>query len=173
LIDYLKSGALPVPAAVSSPPKKADGLGLLSPSFAEGSLLLKDPAGKYARLIWNRDDAKAADRRRGVVPGSYQLTGYHIVRRDKQDKEWFLWVNLRAGRALDIKAGELSVPADDTITINCKTKRTPDGLDIHAIVMADHHAGVTMYKEGKRIPIRYRVTSKNNQALAAGALDYG
>jgi hypothetical protein len=174
LIDSLKSGALPIPTLIArAPGKPIDRMGLLTPSFSEGSLLLKDHDGKYSRLLWDKDDAKTDERRRGIAPGHYKLTGYHVVRRDKQDKEWFLWINLRAGRTLDVKPGALDVSADDTITINCKAKRGAGGVEIIAVIMGDHHAGVTIYKEGKRIPIHYRVSDKDKQTLATGTLEYG
>lgn len=175
LIDYLKKGELPVPQAITAPPPKDAGpRGLVTPTFDEGSLLVKNHHDKYFRLVWPKEsDPKSADRRRALEPGSYKLTGYHFARRDKEGKEWFLWVNLHKGRALDVKADEpLPVKTDDSVIINCKAKLAPGDVTILANIMGEHHAGVTIYKEGKRIPIVYKIT-KDNKTLASGTLQYG
>lgn len=166
---------MPVPQAIASPPAAdAGAVAVITPTFDEGSLLVTDAHGKFFRLLWPAKDGGKEDRRRALSPGKYRLTGYHLVRRDTQGKEWFIWVNLHAGRPLTAHAGDsLPVKTDDTITLTCKAKAAVGAVEIMAAVTGDHHAGLTIYKEGKRIPLHYRITGRDNQVLATGTLEYG
>jgi hypothetical protein len=173
LIDFLKKGVLPPPTVLaSSGEKDGEAQGSVKLDFAEGSLLLKSADGKFLRIV--RDSAESKDERRHLPAGSYKLTGYHLTRRDAKGTEWFLAVNLRGGRPITLKAGQtLPLKTDPAVTIACKAKVAAGTVAVTAHVAGEHHAGVTLYKDGKRILIGYRITDRDGKLLGQGMLDYG
>lgn len=184
LIEFLESGVLQVPRAVTA--AKSDGtdqVGFIATSFEEGSLMLKDSSGEYVRLEWPKAErgrgrtAKsptAADRRRPVPPGTYTLTGYRIVRRDDKGREWFIAATGKNIRKIDVTAGEEQrVEVKEEIGMNCRARRTDQGVHVQVGIMGEHHAGLTIYSAGKRIPIRYKITDADGHEIAAGPLEYG
>lgn len=174
LVAFLKSGTLPAPTTVASPPAKdAGGAGFVSAGFKEGTLLLKNRAGKFYRLAWPRE-AAAKDRRRALPPGDYTLTEYRLVRRDDQGIEWFLSATGPAIRRLTVKAGEeLPVPLDETAHVQCRVRRGGDGLNVQGVITGEHHAGMSIYRDGRRIALSYRVSDAQGKELAAGPMKYG
>ncbi|MCI0376175.1 MAG: hypothetical protein L0215_01080 [Gemmataceae bacterium] len=175
LIDFLKSGELAVPTAVAGPPRgDNDGDGFVTPSFEEGSLPLRNKAGKYFRLVWEkRAGERPGDLRRALEPGVYQVAGYHVARHDPQGKDWFVWFNTKHGDTVRVHKGQTaSVKVDDAIQLDCRPKASAHGIEIIARVAGERHASITIYKEGKRVPLGYRVTDTNQRVLAEGPLGY-
>ncbi|MCI0642293.1 MAG: hypothetical protein L0Y72_15940 [Gemmataceae bacterium] len=175
LIDFLKSGELAVPTAVSAPPRSDnEGDGFVTPSFEAGSLLLRNKEGKFFRLLWEkRAGEKPGDLRRALTPGVYQVAGFHVARHDSQGKEWFVWFNTKHGATVDVHRGQTaSVKLDDAIQLDCRPKVSAKGIEIIAHVAGERHASITIYKEGKRIPLGYRVTDESRRVLAEGPLGY-
>lgn len=178
---FLKSGALQGPRAVTTPPaKNEDQAGFVKPSFEEGSLLLKNKDGAFFRLVWQKKESGspaatvANDQRRALPPGDYTLTGYTIVRRDDQKKEWFLWATGRAIGKLTVRAGkEQQVRVDETIQARFTARSGVDSVLIQVAVSGEHHSGLSIFREGQRIPIHYHIASAQGQELATGTVEYG
>ena len=172
MIAYLKTDNLPRPKRVAAPPAKADpGDGILTPGFDEGSMLLKNKDGDFFRVAWKKDDT---DRRRALPPGDYVMTGYTLVRRDADGKDWYLGASGRAIRKLSVRAGEEKrIALEETIHLQCRTRLNDDGIQVQMVVHGEHHSGLTIYRDGKRILFGYRLTDAKGKELAKGQLEYG
>lgn len=184
MIVFLKSGELKPPRAVASAPgKEATGAGFLAASFAEGTLFLTSSAGEHYRLEWpkpgpppaaGRAPPPAADRRRALPPGEYTLTGYRVLRRDAKGVEWFLSATGPAIRRLAVRAGEdQRVQVDETIRLTGGAHPEGGRVEIHLTVAGEKGSGLTLYREGKRIDIGYRLVDARGKELARGTLEYG
>ncbi len=172
MIEFFKSGSMPPATAIAVPPSPTDDQsGIVRPKFDEGSVLVKDAAGKHYRLVWRAQDK---DRRRGLPPGAYTLTHFDIVRRDEHKTEWFISGSGAALAKLKVAAGQdQTLGADDAVMIQCKAKPSAGTVDIQATVMDGHHHGLSIYRDGKRIPLKYRVADARGKELATGELEYG
>lgn len=173
MIAFLKSGELPVPQAVAMPPTGviADA-GFVIPNFGQGTVLLKDVDGKFHRLVWA--DAAEKDRRRALRPGVYAITGYTVTRADSNGKDWHVAGTGRMIGKLKVETGTTqAVKLADAIHLKLQAKRSGDTLLITADVQGEHHCGLSIYRDGKRIPLDWRVTGGNQQILASGTIEYG
>ena len=188
LIKFLKSGQLQPPRAVMATAKKdARGVGFIVPGFSRGSLMLKDDDGRHVRLSWESDpkiqdsekqDLKKADSEnqlRALAPGTYTLTGYRIERRDKQGKPWFISATSAHGiRKLTVREGQVHrVDLGDVIHVQCRVRATDEGIRVTASVQGEHHSGLSIYSDGKRIALHYVVRGADDERLATGKMAYG
>ena len=172
MIALLKSDSLARPQRLVAPPAQDDPkLGLLTPGFGEGSALLRSQEGAYYRLAWKKEDK---DRRRALPPGEYALTNYVVIRRDDEGKEWFVSATGRAIRKIVIQAGEeqkLALP--ESIQVVCRAVSQKSEVQVQGVLQGENHSGLSLYREGRRITIGYRLADGQGKELAAGALDYG
>ena len=144
---------------------------------------MKDKQGRFYRLTWepgDDDDSPASDsstdqdRRRTLPAGEYTLTGYRLVRRDEQDTSWFISTTAPKIRDVVVTEGETQrVTIDPTIGMQCRTRPHHGSIGIQMGVQGEHHSGLSIYRDGKRIPIGYLVTDAQGRALAQGAMRYG
>lgn len=172
MIQFLKSGALKPPQAVTdAPPQNANNVGFIVPNFDEGSLLLKNAHGQFFRLSWEK---KTENRRRALPPGSYSLMGYRIVRRDAKGDEWFVSVTARGTQRVTVHAGhEQQVKVSENVTVQCRAKPGGEGVEVQMMIMDAQHSGLSIYHNGKRIPIRYNITDAQGKEVASGTMNYG
>ena len=157
-------------------------MGFVVPSFEHGSLMLKDADGRHVRLSWENGETKkdseqvdSNDRLRALPPGTYTLTGYRILRLDKHGKPWFISATSARGiRKLTVREGQVSrVQLSDAIHVQCRIQPTDEGIRVLAGVQGEHHSGLSIYRDGKRIAIRYVVRGADGERLATGKMEYG
>ncbi len=154
-------------------------MGFITPGFEEGSLLLKNEHGQFFRLAWEKGDLvssdnAAQDRRRALPPAVYTLTGYRIVRRDDKGSVWFVSATAQAIRRLTVSAGEeQKVSVDETILMQCKALPGDGNVTIQMMIQGEHHSGLTIYRDGKRIPMQYRMTDAQGKDITSGTMNYG
>lgn len=184
MIEFLQTGVLAKPRAVTSAEASdRDEVGFIVPSFDAGSLLLKNEHDEYVRLEWPVMDRRsdrasrpraAHDTRRPLPPGKYTLTNYRIARRGHDGRDWFISATGKNIRQLEVTAGqEQRVELRAEIGMNCRTRPTSQGVDVQVTIMGEHHAGLTIYRDGKRIPLEFVVTDADGKELASGPLKYG
>ena len=182
LLTLLKSGKLQPPRPVAvAPGKDIARAGFLIPSFTEGTLFLKRSSGEHYRLEWPEQPtsgdpgAKAApDRRRALPPGEYTLTCYRVARRDAKEVEWFISATAPHIRSLIVKAGEEQrVQVDETIQLTGSAQLGDGGVKIQAKFTGAEHSGLSIYREGKRIELGYRLADIQKKQLATGTMHYG
>ena len=107
--------------------------------------------------------------------GSYTLTGYRILRRDEHGVQWFTSTILAHHDQHKIKvvAGkELELKTDPAIAVSCEVDVTSKVI-VRSFFKGMHGAGLTIYKNGKRIPLGYQITSPDGKPLESSAMKYG
>ncbi|MBI4616944.1 MAG: hypothetical protein HY720_25250 [Planctomycetes bacterium] len=158
----------------AAPGRDAAGDGFVVPSFPEGSLFLETPDGLPLRLEWGPEDATAKDRRRALPPATYTLTGYRVVRRTEDGHVWFVSATSRGMREFSVNAGqETRVEIDETIRFELRGHRRHGEIDVQMRISGEEGAGLTIYKDGKRIPIGYALDSSDGRRLSTGEMEYG
>lgn len=157
--------------------------GFVTPSFKEGSIFVENAEGEIVRLAWEAMDGENAGplkvtraRLRSLLPGNYTVTGYRILRKDDRGTEWTL-SGLNAGgvSTFQVETGKKSViRIDPTIHFGAKgvLNRKREFM-VQAPIQGQHHAGVTIYKAGKRIAMNYKVTGAKGDVLESGKMKYG
>ena len=178
MIAFLKSGALQAPRVVSTAPSKAaDRVGFITPGFDEGTLFLKSAASEHYRLEWAGkagESGAAADRRRAVPAGEYALVGYRIIRRDAQGTTWFISATGSNLRRLTVQASEeQQASIDETIRLTGGAHPSEGTVEIHVMVAGIKGSGLSIYRDGRRIDIDYRLLDAQGKELARGTLAYG
>ena len=145
--------------------------------------MLKDTDGRHVRLSWENGrpknkGAKKKDsegRLRALKPGTYTITNYRILRDDKQGKPWFISATSAHGiRKLTVRKGQINrVQLSDAIHVRCRVRPTDEGLRVTAGVQGEHHSGLSIYREGKRIAMHYVVRGPGGEKLSTGKMEYG
>ncbi|MFT7667537.1 MAG: hypothetical protein ACI8X5_000216 [Planctomycetota bacterium] len=150
--------------------KPGKNLGYVVPSFDQGSVVLKNSGGKLYRLLWNEVAATSKDRRRGVPAGDYTMVGYRLNKRDNEGKRWDLSATHAKLRKITVEAGvQLELDISETITI--KHRLSPGIVDLAVGGVAP--AGLTIYREGKRIPIQFELLDETGKVHTKGRFNYG
>lgn len=172
LARYLESIPLPLPCIVARPPREDEAreVGFLELRAGEGALFLKDAEGVPWRVSWERDvDGElAADRRRALPAGAYTVVGYRRIEREG-DALWHLSVTGQKIRTIDVDTGAVQpVEIDATVRI----ARGLRGKMISMTIQGEGRSGLSVYKDGRRIPVRYRLVGPDG-VEAEGPMRYG
>jgi len=61
----------------------------------------------------------------------------------------------------------------DTVQIRLQTRLEGNAAHLQMSVQGARRAGMSLYRDGKRIPMRYRVVDARGAAVAEGAMQYG
>jgi hypothetical protein len=166
LIEYLRAEPLPLPIEVADT-QAEEGLGTLTPGFERGDLFLTSADGTALRLSWT--GAEGEERTRALPAGEYVLKTYRIVR-TKGDELWHISATSPSIQRLKVKAGaNLAVEVDETIRLRAKLGSQRAQMTIQG----QNGAGLTIYRDGKRIPIDYRVVDDAGEVVASGRMRYG
>lgn len=114
-------------------------------------------------------------RQRALGAGVYTIIGYRVIRRDKVGRKWFVSATAPRGiRKFAVVAGKQKTLAiDELVTIDCSARRTKMGLRILVTVFGEIESGLSIYREGRRIPIEYRVLDAAGGVIARGGMEYG
>ncbi len=141
----------------------------MTPSFDRGALLLRDEEGTVLRLSWEEEAGADADRRRALPAGDYKLISYRILLQDGEET-WHLSATHSKIQEVTIQPGEdLRIEVDPRIHI---TGRIGHGR-VSIAVQGEHKAGLSIYKDGRRIPMGYRIVGADEKELASGDYRYG
>jgi len=143
-------------------------MGTVTPEFLEGDLFLTDADGRNWRLTWSGDE-DGTQRARALPAGTYQLKTYRIVRYEAGER-WHVSATSLGIAELDVIAGEeLLVELDDAIVLRSSLSRKRAQLKFEGAA----EAGLTIYRDGARIPVDYRLLAANGALLSAGPMEYG
>ena len=146
--------------------------GLISLGHSEVISVLLTPAsgGSPVRLVWARNQGSES---RALPAGKYRVQQYAVTRRDRGKLEWQLWASGAKGRTIEVKRGERTkLELDPRVNIRSMARFTKRGLQVTIAPTGDHHMGVTIVKNGTRVPAEYQLVGPT-KALATGALSYG
>lgn len=172
MVEWLRSGSIPAPKRVETPPLESEsGLGSVTASFEEGSLIVSSPKGELVRLAWEPRDAftMPSDRRRPLEPGEYRLVGYRVVRRDAAGARWHVSATGKMRKLVVEDGRDLRVEVDERVHVAQRFDGKSAGMEIRG----EGGAGLTIYREGKRIGVPYRVLGEGGAELARGDMRYG
>lgn len=155
-------------------PGKREGSGRVTMSFAQGTAVLAGPDGEVTLA----PDAETSEF--WLPPGKYRVRTTRIVRDN--------WIVSSAGTpepALVVKdmrkerATQLDVPetahlnVDETVRFQCHAKRHGAKLQLGFSINGADRRGLTVYKDGVRVPVTYKVLAKDGEVLAEGTMNYG
>ncbi len=168
---YLGAEPLPLPRVVDA--KSEPGETWVVPSFESGAVLLRAEDGSVLRLSWEDEPAAentGAERRRELAAGRYTLVGYRLIARDERKRTWHVSASAVKGVTLDVQAGrENRLEIEPTIQIVERVQS--DGMSVS--VQGISGAGLSIYKEGKRIPLGFRRLDEEGRKLGEGKIAYG
>ena len=155
-------------------------------------MFLKNGQGEITRLEWEPMEADAGDRGksekrshqpvardggrlRALPAGTYTLTGYRVGREDDQGASWFISVILAHydKHQITVRPGEISqIEIDPTVAVSCRANATGKFI-VQAGLQGMHQAGLTIYRNGKRIPMGFSITAADGKLLESGGMNYG
>jgi hypothetical protein len=139
------------------------------PTFGAGSATVVRGDRLY-RLAWPLDDK---DKRRMLAPGKYIVRTTRIERK-KGESTWFFSASSPKGRPLTVeRTGRTKLALSDRLMLKGHAKPKGKGLQLGFGLRCTDGRGVSVYRDGKRIAVRYRVLDKNGNTLAKGAMNYG
>lgn len=140
----------------------------MTASFDAGDLYLVDETGQSFRLSWTgQEDGDA--RALALPAGEYVLKTYRIVR-DRGDERWHVSATKESIQEVEVRAGENTVvEIDDSIRVSSKLAIGQAQM----MIAGEHGAGLSIYRDGKRIPIEFRVVDEKGALLASGHMRYG
>ncbi len=144
----------------------------ITASFDEGSLFVRGFDGKLTRLAWEArgEAAREGAKARTLPAGEYTLVGYRIVDRSRPSEVWHLSGSGLKLRKIEVPAsGELHIELAPKLSVKQRFDGSSAGMEIRG---ADG-AGVSIYKNGHRILIGYRVLGEKGEELARGKMNYG
>jgi hypothetical protein len=152
------------PVVVDPKAKRKAGEGTVKGALEEGEVFLRRGDSVH-RLTW-----AAKDRARGrhLPAGDYTLAGYRIVK-----GTWHL--SATGGQTkLQIKEGKTTkLTLDSSIRIKVHARRKGRGLSLGMGIRGDKKCGLSIYREGKRIPVEYQLLFSGERPPASGAMNYG
>lgn len=140
------------------------GMGAVTSNLERGELFLRDEEGKVYRLRWT---AGEDDQERSLPLGTYVLVGYRIV-----EGKWHLSAS---GGRRKVVVGETPtrVIVSKGVAIDFRAKPRGSQLSLQMGIAGGDGLGMSIFKDGARIPIRYRLTGKKDAEVAAGPMNYG
>ncbi len=117
----------------------------------------------------------ASDNTRALDPGVYTVIGYRVMRRDKTGARWFVSATETRGlKRISVLAGKRQrIVIDPSIAVDCAALRTKTGLRILMTITGENESGLTIFRQGRRIAIEYRVLDAQGRAIASGVMKYG
>lgn len=173
LQEWLRSEPLTLPTLIASSPAKAtEEQGIIVLPEGEAALMLQDEFGEVLRLSWEEVEGRksSADRRRALPAGQYKIVGLRQIDRSREGELWHTSVTGRQLGFLDVEEGEeQTLELDRSIILS-------RGLRGQRIAMGITHpsgAGLSIYKDGRRIPIGYQLLAGDGRVVRHGSMNYG
>ena len=157
-------------AVLATPQETGAALAVITPSFERGALLLRNEEGRLYRLSWGEGSKSGSDRRRALPAGKYALAGYRLITTDSTGKTWHVSATAASMREIELASGqETRLAIEPEIKIE---KRLRDG-QVQVAVQGEGQSGLSIYKEGKRIPLGFELLDRAGKKLAEGKINYG
>ena len=124
------------------------------------------------RLAWEARAGAQRDpvKQRTLPAGEYPLINYRIVDRSRPGEVWHLSGSGMKLRKIEVPAsGELRIEVAPKLSVKQRFDGTSAGFEIRGV----DAAGVSVYKNGKRIPMSYRILGDSGEEFAHGKMSYG
>ena len=121
-------------------------------------------------LVWS---AKDKDRRRALPAGDYRLRTTRIER-EKDRAWWFLSSTGPAGRKIQVAPrSPTKLTIDDTVVFKGNARLHGNKLQLGFSINGPDKRGLSVYKNGKRVPVTYKVLNNKGKVIARGQMNYG
>ncbi|MHC4941229.1 MAG: hypothetical protein ACYTHK_20025 [Planctomycetota bacterium] len=167
MIEWLKGKDRRPARRYDQAPAEADKGVDVQPSFEAGSITLQ----RGDRLLTLHWTARDRDNRRRIPAGEYLLRTTRLER-EKSGVWWFLSSTGPAKRKLRIAKGtKLSV--GDTVHFRGIARRRGANLQLGFGITSSDKRGLSIYRDGKRVPVRYRLFDDKSKLLVEGTMNYG
>lgn len=150
------------------------GEGIVVLPAGEAAVILEDEQGHRFRLSSETVEKKRHSRspvRRAVPAGKYRVLGIHAIDRSRRDQVWHLSTSGRRLGTLEVTEGE-EVPYELDRTVHIEGA-LQEGKRISVSVRHTSGAGLTLYRDGRRIPMSYRLVDRRKKTLRSGKITYG
>lgn len=116
-------------------------------------------------MSWARADA---ERKRAVPAATYRLFGYRIVKGD-----WMISTTGGRGEVELRRGADRALDVSSTVHVNLKARRQRGQVRVQFGITNGQHMGLSIYKEGKRVPLTYTLLDDAGNELASGSMQYG
>ena len=151
--------------------KAAHGESGVKSSIGEGAVILRDEHQREIRLSW--DKKGQAGETRALAPGIYTVVGYRAVKKSKDGTEWMITATSANFAKLIVKVGEIAtVPVPKKILQSGRLLRHGSNSNVD-MALTYGRGGVTIYKDGERIPMPFRVVDGSGKTVGTGNIEYG
>ena len=87
---------------------------------------------------------------------------------------WFLSSTGPAVKKVQVSArspNKLAIPG--AVHFKARAHRKGQKLQLGFALFGADHRGISIYREGKRVPVTYRVLDQKGKTIAKGAMNYG
>jgi len=155
-------------------PERREGLTRVTASFSEGSAVLRGPDGEVTLAF----DGKT--RECVLPPGKYHVRTTRIacdnwlVSSAGTPEPAFAVEDFARKRAkLPDVAPTARLEVDETVRFEGHAKREHGRLQLGFGIKGADGRGLSVYKDGKRVPVTYKVLAKGGEVLAEGKMNYG
>ena len=140
-------------------------------SIKVGAVLLRDGHGKEIRLSWDKKGQAGATR--ALAPGRHKVVGYRIVEPGSDGEEWMITATSVNFGNLNVLEGQVvNVPVPKSISQGGHVSHRGENASV-MMSLAYGHGGVTIYRDGQRIPMPFRVLDSSGKKVGGGNIDYG
>lgn len=169
LATYLRAKPLPLPSVVGASRVATSGpQGEVTASFERGALIVQHADGRAFRVTWEGVGDRGSQPR-ALPVGTYKVRGYRVLADDAAGVPWMLSSSGASLGVFTVAAGKTTaVPSDGTVRL-VKQRR---GQTVSVAVQGHAHAGLTVYRNGKRIPMGYRLVAEG-KVVDEGPMAYG
>jgi len=112
--------------------------------------------------------------KKAPVPEGRFLLRTVRVQREKDGVAWFTSSTGPGGKPTRVRAGETTkVNLDPTVHFEAQAKRDKGELRLGFAIRGADGRGLSIYRDWKRVSIRYEVLDASGKALAGGRMNYG
>ncbi len=178
LIRWLKNAKRGRPTRIDAPPadSKKDGKNAsphVEPTFGAGSVVLAR-GDRLFTLVWSSKDT-AKTRRRALPAGEYRVRTTRIEGQ-KDGAWWFLSSTGPAGEGRKVRvtkrdATKFSIA--DTVVFEAIVRQHRGKMMLGFSIAGTDGRGLSVYRDGKRVPVAYKILGKKGKTLAQGTMNYG
>lgn len=117
------------------------------------------------RLRWPRSETAP---RFALPAGTYQWISYRLV-----EGTWHVSATGELG-AIEVQAGHVrQLEVGDAVRLALRAVPRRDGLQFQVRVAGEREAGLSVYRDGRRISLNWSLVDGHGEELGTGPLRYG
>jgi len=125
---------------------------------------------RSASLVWSGDAAEP----RALPAGTWRVRTTRIERVTKAGEHWFVSSTSPHGQELELENGKTAkLEVSPVVMFAAKAQRQGRTLQLGFAITGKDRRGLSVYRNKKRVPVRYEVTDKDGNVLSSGRMNYG